>query len=102
MGIEVRIEDESGNKLASFSDPTNILHRILPRYTDRTFRCLNFVDWYGNTTFNRYQVHEVREELKRLAAEKRTADETEFIEKLDVFAMRCDAEPHLYLKFQGD
>jgi hypothetical protein len=102
MGIEVVVEDERGAKIASMEDPTNVLHRVLPRYDDKGFQLLNRVDWYGDTTFNRNQVPDVRQELKLLASAKRSAEELELIRRLDSLAERAEAEPHLYLKFYGD
>jgi hypothetical protein len=102
MGIEVVVEDERGTRIVSMEDPTNILHRVLPRHDDKGFQLLNRVDWYGDTTFNRNQVPDVRQELKRLANAKRSAEELELIRRLDSLAGRAEAEPHLYLKFYGD
>ena len=80
MGLEVVIENGEGEQLASVEDPTNILHRVLPAEIDRTFCCLSYVDWYGDTIFNALQVPMVRDEL----------------------AARCLSQPGLYLKFYGD
>jgi hypothetical protein len=102
MGIEVVVEDEHGAKIASIEDPTNILHRLLPAFDDPEYQCLNRVDWYGDTTFNRYQISTVREELKRLANERKSAEELKLIHQIDVLVTRCESEPHLYLKFYGD
>lgn len=102
MGIEVVVEDERGAKIAAMEDPANILHRVLPRHDDAGFQHLNRVDWYGDTTFNRNQVPDVRQELKRLASAGRRVEELDLIRRLDALAERVEAEPHLYLKFYGD
>lgn len=102
MGIEIVLEDERGTKLASLQDVTNILHRVLPKPDDQDFRYLNCVDWYGDTTFNRNQIPEVRQELKRLASVERSVDEIDLIGRLDALAEKAETEPHLYLKFYGD
>jgi len=102
MGIEVVVEDERGTKVASLEDPTNMLHRVLPRSDDTSFQHLNRIDWYGDTTFNRAQVSDVRHELKRLARAGRAAEEMDLIRRLDALAKKAEAEPHLYLKFYGD
>jgi len=102
MGIEVVVEDESGTKIYSLEDPTNILHRVLPTKTDGGFQWLSRVDWYGDTTFNRNQISDVRQELKLLAQAKRSTQELQFIEKVDALAAKSETEPHLYLKFYGD
>lgn len=102
MGIEVVVEDECGKKIASLEDPTNILHRVLPAHDDREFQWLNLVDWYGDTTFNRFQLPDVRRELKRLASTKKSPEELQFIQRIDALAAKSESEPHLYLKFYGD
>jgi hypothetical protein len=102
MGIEVVLEDERGAKIASLEDPTNNLHRILPAHDAQGFQCLNRIDWYGDTTFNRHQIPAVRQELKRLANTREGAEELKLIEHLDLLAERVEGEPHLYLKFYGD
>jgi hypothetical protein len=102
MGIEVAVEDERGTRIASLLDPTNILHRALPAHDDPGFQCLNRVDWYGDTTFNRHQIPEVRRELKRLQQERKSVDEVEMISQVDLLAAKAEIGPHLYLKFHGD
>ena len=102
MGIETVVEDERGTKIASFEDPTNILHRVLPAHDESGYECLNHVDWYGDTTFNRHQMSYVREELRRLTVSRRNPDELRMIEQLDMLVAKCESEPHLYLKFYGD
>lgn len=102
MGIEVVVEDERGTKIASLEDPTNILHRVLPAKADVGFQWLSRVDWYGDTTFNRNQMPDVRRELKQLSQAKRSAEELKFIDQVDSLAAKSEAEPHLYLKFYGD
>lgn len=102
MGIEIVVEDEGGTRIASLEDPTNILHRVLPAHDAPGFQCLNRIDWYGDTTFNRYQIPSVRQELKRLASTREKAEELKLIEALELLAERAEDEPHLYLKFYGD
>lgn len=102
MGIEVVIEDEQGNRVKSLEDPRNILHRVLPQPRDATYSCLNRVDWYGDTTFNRYQLSDVRSELQRIINAHPGAEEHAFLQKLSALVNECDKSPHLYLKFYGD
>lgn len=102
MGFEVAVEDERGAKLTSLDDPTNVINRILPSDEDQNFQCLNRIDWYGNTIFNRYQIPVFRQELQRISGAQRSHQEMEMIERLDALAAAALAEPHLYLKFYGD
>jgi hypothetical protein len=102
MGIEVVVEDERGSRIDSMEDSTNTLHRLLPSHDDTNFRLLNCVDWYGDTTFNRHQLHGVRQELKMLASMERNSEFLDTIKRLDSLAERAQSEPHVYLKFYGD
>jgi hypothetical protein len=103
MGITTKIEDEFGKGIATVEDPTNILHRVLPDINDRSFRCLNYVDWYADTTFNKLQRNEVVLELKRLCDDRnRSADEVDLLQRIIALAEGIESEPHIYLKFYGD
>jgi hypothetical protein len=102
MGIVVVVEDERGKTIASLTDSTNILHSLLPAQDDLLFRCLNRVDWHGNTTFNRHQIRDVLQELKRLATGGRSVEELRLLRRIEELATQCEAEAHHYLKFYGD
>lgn len=102
MGLEVVVEDENGTKIDSLEDPTNILHRVLPSRDESEFKYLNRIDWYGDTTFNRHQIADVRQELKRLENSRKNSDELDMIKQVDALASKSESEPHLYLKFYGD
>ena len=102
MGLQIVVENAQGDQLASFEDPTNLLHRTLPPEGDRTFCCLNHVDWYGDTVFNALQVVIVREELARLIESGTSPEAAALLSRIDELAVRCQSEPHLYLKFYGD
>lgn len=102
MGIEIVVEAGDGTKIASAEDPGNILHRVLPRHDDSTYQCLNRIDWYGDTSFNRYQIPTVKEELKRISQRIGETDALTLITRIKVLAEQAEAEPHLYLKFYGD
>ena len=102
MGIKTAIVDENGKKLALVEDPTNILHRVLPRHEDNGYQCLNRIDWYGDTTFNRHQLPVFREELRRVLSSIEVLAQRALLDQIDALAVRCAAEPHLYLKFIGD
>ncbi len=102
MGLTISLENERGSALRTVGDPHNILHRVLPPPEDKSFRCLNRVDWYGDTTFNRPQMADVRPELQKLIASVTTLDARALLEQIAELAALCDAEPHRYLKFYGD
>lgn len=66
MGIDVYLEDETGEKLESIYDPTSILPRLLPSHADKSSQCLRFIDPYGVTVFNGLQMPFLLEELETL------------------------------------
>lgn len=102
MGIQIAIEDERGGKIESIEDSQNILHRILPARDNKAYQWLNTIDWYGDTTFNRYQIPNVRRELTQVAMGGLSSEALQFIRQIDALAARAESEPHLYLKLYGD
>jgi len=102
MGIEVAVVDEQGTRISSIVDPLNILHRLLPTHADPHYQCLNRIDLYGDTTFNRYQIPAVKDELSRLVEAADRPDDVLFLNKLLALVDTSISEPHLYLKFYGD
>lgn len=102
MGFEVVVEDEIGGRVEALADPTNVLHRVLPAPDDPAYRCLGFVDRYGDTIFNRRQAECVLVELEALANSGHGIEDVAFLRRLTGMVGRCVQEPHLYLKFYGD
>jgi hypothetical protein len=103
MGLRVVLEDEQGREIESVEDPANILHQVLPSPDDNTFCYLNRIDWYGDTTFNRLQIADIRQELERLIKAPSTGpNAVSLLERIGEFAVRSQSEPHLYVKFYGD
>ena len=102
MGLNIALEDEQGREIDAVDDGTNILHRLLPSSDDPSFRALRYVDWYGDTVFNRSQMQDVLSELRLLLKRAKGDSESELVERILELALRCRQEPHLYLKFYGD
>jgi len=102
MGLTIYLEGERGQVQASAEDPTNILHRILPSPEDSSFILLRFIDWYGDTVFNRLQMPTFIREWEQVI--KKTNDETELalLRQVREMAERCGSQVHMYLKFDGD
>ena len=101
MGLLIRLEDESGKSLEDLPDWDNVLSRVLP-WGDQSFHCLRYVDPYGNAIFNRLQMDELMQELKRIRGVAQTELEREFIDAVERLAQRCKDRLHLYLRFRGD
>jgi len=100
--LEIYIQTEFGEKHESVEDPANLLVRLLPPASDRSFRFLPFIDPYGDTIFNRLQMDELILELHRIQLEAVSAREVELLEQIKSLAERAKRDVHLYLKFEGD
>jgi hypothetical protein len=105
--IEVRLEDERRD-VVTVEDPTGGtcnsaggFDRLLP-LDDASFRCLGVVDPYGDTIFNRLQMPFLLDELARLDLSSVNESERRGLLRLEALAIRCQEEPHLYLRFIGD
>lgn len=102
MGLSIVLQDERGARVDGVLDPTNVLHRLLPTAGDTSSRCLRYVDWYGDTVFNRLQMGDVLDELQTLFRNARAGEEKELLGRIIDLANKCKREPHLYVKFSGD
>ena len=102
MGLSVVLESESGEPLDRFDDEKNLFHRVLPPADNSTYHLIRFIDWYGNTVFNRPQMDTLIEDLDKLVKTVKTEEETKLLRRVTDFAHRVKEEPHLYLKFYGD
>jgi hypothetical protein len=102
MGITVLLTPERGETLEETSDPANHLHRFVPSVDDGAYVLVSYIDWYGDTVFNRLQMPRFLDEWARLCEAARADGATELHEKIAAMATRCGEEVHLYLKFQGD
>ena len=102
MGLSIVAEDENGLELQAFHDPRNILHTLLPSQNDTSFVTLRFVDWVGDTVFNRLQIGDFIFECERLLADPRTDEQRETLGHLLELARLVASRPHRYLRFVGD
>lgn len=101
MGFCIILESEGGEPLEQVEDPQNILHQLLPS-EDASYQYLRFIDWYGDTIFNRLQIEPFLNEWDRLSKSARTLDEEALLNRIRQLALQCSREPHLYLRFCGD
>jgi hypothetical protein len=102
VGIAVLLINERGDVLDEISDPANHLHRFLPRAEAPVYVLVNYVDWYGDTIFNRLQMPRFRDEWATLRDVAETAGAAHLHSKVASMAERCGREVHTYLKFLGD
>ena len=96
------LEGERGKKLAEVTDEKNVLHRLLSGTDGSPGVCLPFIDWYGDTIFNRLQMKAFRAEWTALRKRTASKAESDLLAAVDELAGRCEQEPHLYLRFYGD
>ncbi len=100
MGITAVLENESGERLDSVEDPTNVLHRVLPDANDPGSQCLKYIDWYGDTVFNHLQAPQFLAEWQTLESKKCDPEAVRVIDGIRRLAERLSN--HVYLKFYGD
>jgi hypothetical protein len=102
VDVNVRWQDEDGKRIEEILDPDmRISHLVLNTDLDGT-TCLQFIDPYGDTTFNRLQIPILIEELKSVANEVRDTDIRDHLLRVVELAEKSRDEVHTYLKFIGD
>ena len=102
MGMTVLLTTERGEVVDQMGDSSNHLHRLLPSSEEVGYVLVNYIDWYGDTVFNRLQMPRFRSEWARLGGAALASGAADLHAKVTAMAERCAAEVHLYLKFQGD
>jgi hypothetical protein len=103
MGMSVRVEGEGGDPVTNeVLDPGDLLHRLLPPHDDASYQCLRFIDWYGDTVFNRLQIPVFLEEIARTRQTAHGVEERRLLDSISELAEHCQKDVHLYLKFYGD
>jgi hypothetical protein len=102
MGINIRLESESGEAIAEVLDPHGRTKALLPSYSDSDSYCLRFVDRYGDAVFNQLQlpllVSEVRRRHEKLE-DRATRQHAETILEL---LESAEGKVHTYVRFIGD
>ena len=56
MGVDLRWEDERGNKIEGVGDPQSHFVGLLRKSDLSETHCLQYIDLYGNTVFNQMQI----------------------------------------------
>ena len=100
--IDVVLEDEAGQAIRRLSGEEALSPTWLPGKSDLRYRCLCFVDPYGDTIFNQLQAEVLLQELTLLKAEAANPRLAKVIEATRELAKLCLQEPHQYLRFVGD
>lgn len=102
MGIGIALQTETGANLELITDDSNLLHRLLPEPNEDSDSMLAWIDRYGTTMFNHYQMRRFLEEWDRLAQRAQTPDDKELVASVRKLAERCQNEETSYLRFIGD
>jgi hypothetical protein len=102
MGVDVKWEDENGARLAEIPDPHKCISHLVLNTDLAGTTCLQFIDPYGDTTFNRLQIPILIEELKSVANKVRDTGIRDHLLRVVELAEKSRDEVHTYLKFIGD
>lgn len=98
MAIGVQWQDEDGQVLSRYEGP--LLGSWLQDGADECSACLRFIDPYGDTTFNQFQIPVLLTELESLLARK--PDFGAQLGELIRFVSAARDQVHTYVKFIGD
>jgi hypothetical protein len=98
--IGIQRQDQGGAVEAQFADP-EILDLLLDNATADT-KCLQFIDPYGDTTFNRHQASVLAGVLEEAAAKLADRPARDRAAVLVAFVRDVAAQIHTYVKFVGD
>ena len=102
MGLEIFLQDERGNRLASASDHRGVLARMTVAEEHTESCCLRFIDPYGHTMFNQLQMPTLLRELDWLGSTVSDPEDYSVIWATQTLALRCQGETDLYPLFVGD
>ncbi len=110
MGNEVlgslQWEYENGNLIEAHNRGLYLVFELLSQATssiplEKTF-CIQFIDPYGDTTFNQNQIPILLEELKSLLPSYQISEKRQDIEEMIRFIEKAKDKVHTYIKFYGD
>lgn len=102
MGLNIVVESEDGEVLEQVMDPKNILHRSFSRASEEQSTIIRYIDWYGETVFNRLQMEPFLQEWRHLLQTSLSNEERVLLETIERFAATVENDVHLYLRFSGD
>ncbi len=103
MGIDVRVETESGEVQDEVLDDENLTEKLLPDREDGSSPCLRFVDPFGDALFNQLQLPLLVAELeKRLLHGSSKGDVKAHGEAILLAVKAAVGEEHTYVRFSGE
>lgn len=103
----IRWEDENGKEIDELSrqefDLIFEMMSLLDKETAlRETKCLQFIDAWGDTTFNQHQISVLIDELKSTLPLCQDEEKRKEFERVIEFIKKADGETHTYIKFWGD
>jgi hypothetical protein len=102
MGLDIFWQDENGQILEGCPTQFNPWDYMAdPQEVDGTC-CLRFVDEYGDTTFNQFQIPILIEELEAVLPNAKNEEAKRSLESLIRFVRKAEGQIHTYIKFVGD
>lgn len=102
ISIEIVLEQEGGRVLDKLNIDEKVIEEIQKVSGENKFKCLSFVDLYGDTIFNNAQSREIIEECDILKKKIKKKEILQALDKIKNLAERCSKEIHTYLKFIGN
>ncbi len=106
MTGDITIETEQGGIVDSaavrISEFIGALYRFMPEDTLRKTHCLQFIDEFGDTTFNMLQKKVLVNELELLVSKAVSTEANAYFEPIIGFISKYNDEVHIYVKFHGD
>jgi hypothetical protein len=102
MGIDVRVETESGEVQDEVLDDRNLTEKLLPDREDGSSPCLRFVDPFGDTLFNQIQIPLVVKELETRLRATTKPEVKAHCEAILKVVSETVGEEHTYVRFSGE
>jgi hypothetical protein len=95
MGWRVSLEDENGLEVSILDDELRIGYS---QFNSEDFTLLKYIDPYGNTIFNRFQIDDLVLDLIKL----KETYHYPILDKIIDLAAKCKSKIHTYIVFMGD
>ena len=103
---DITIESEKGFVIDSIplqiSEFTELIYELAPEGDLFRTYCLQFIDPYGDTTFNMLQKRVLVKELQDLIAKSQNPAQTKYLTNISEFIRAYEDSVHVYVKFHGD
>lgn len=103
MGVDIAIENESGDVIAQVHDSASQIALLLAPYVDDpTYELLSVIDQHGNTRFDYLQALRFIGEWRTREVRAWRDDAKDLWKAILDLALRVSGAPGLYLCFYGD